>query len=96
MAWCVCGLNDALNGRRHNCRHPDGPRWSETNPHKAPARVVTQPSAPVVTQEPSGVVTRGKSSTERGRRWLAANRAERNAYMRDYRKRKRASAEVSA
>ena len=44
MAWCICGLNDALNGRRHNCRHPDGPRWSEIDPHKAapePVAVLT-------------------------------------------------------
>jgi hypothetical protein len=76
-------------------------RWCGRPCANAPRAVVTAPSAPVVTrrlvtQEPSGVVTRGKSSTERGRPWLAANRAARNAYMRDYRKRKRASAEPSA
>ena len=34
MAWCICGRSDAIGGRTHTCRHPDGPRWSEVNPHK--------------------------------------------------------------
>jgi hypothetical protein len=40
MAWCRCGLHDGLNGRSHNCRHPDGPGWSEVNPHKSAPRDV--------------------------------------------------------
>jgi hypothetical protein len=36
------------------------------------------------------------SSTERGRRWLAANRERRNAYMRDYRKRRAAARAAAA
>ena len=106
MAWCICGASErSFRSRREHeqaCRHPDAPKWSEVNPHKAvPSPVVTRPAAPavtravvtsVVTQQASGVVTPGSSSTARGRRWLAANRAKRNAYMRDYRDRKRAEA----
>ena len=84
--WCVCGRTDAF-GRTHTCRHPDGPRWSDVNPHVVTQAVVTRL---VVTQSPPAVVTqRGSGSTERGKRWLAANRERRNAYMRDYRKRKK-------
>jgi len=76
---------------------PSGFNPEATGVTHKPAPVVTQPvvTGSVVTQSPSSVVTRGKStSTERGRRWLAANRDKRNAYMRDYRA-KRAAEKAS-
>ena len=61
MAWCICGLNDGLNGRRHNCRHPDGPRWSDVNPHKVqPGAGVTHRERPSLT--PPASLTRRLAS----------------------------------
>jgi hypothetical protein len=93
MAWCICGLNDGLIGRRHNCRHPDGPRWSDVNPHTSSAAAAPVDVANDVANTPHVAnssrgpdVANGSSPTYRYR-----DPARRRAYMRDLMRRRRAA-----
>jgi hypothetical protein len=87
IAWCICGRSDAIGGRTHTCRHPDGPRWSEVNPHKSspngPIAPLPSPNRPVEASPNSGA--------SRNARWRAKNRDHYNAGMRELMRRKRAA-----
>ncbi len=105
MAWCICGRSDAIGGRTHTCRHPDGPRWSDAKPNKATKPATVTHVSDMANRDAHDLgVANGMAN--RSAKLAGLNRAsptyryrnptKRRIYMRDYMRKVRATEKTAS
>jgi hypothetical protein len=99
---CICGRSDAIGGRTHTCRHPDGPRWSSVNQHAAKPETVANEtgSASRLANDPANINGSKLANDAPGRNRASTtyryrNPDKRRLYMRDLMRRRRATARAA-